>query len=664
LIAQIVELAKIIVLRTSPSNQQALLDNLIANLATIASQRPQLVACLSVITSEQANAVAIIDEAEAGWVLYENRQGQWLALTTQAGSVGRAQTIAQNDSFQFAYFLGIGFGEEVMAWHAHTGEHPPADRIPGFIPPIFLIEPSAIYFLLFLLTGNRQALLADERFYAFIGQHAFEDYLQWACLHPTNYPTARLNYSFASDRNLLESQLEMTLQTIARHQNTLASAAMNEMAVYYDAQFGQRLAEKIAQKRYSDIKILGLTCRYSTFVQYCTRDLLAGFNDLGCQTELMIEPNSHYMLTGHHKVTSIYHALPDIIINIDNLRSETIPTHVPHHTWIQDELAQLVSPTIEPLTKYDFVDVFGSGWLQRFQQRPYYAQHPIDVLPLAFHEGTYFPLTQTDKDIDVLYVSHLIDPELTLAPYRSGRLPSLKTHEEKVWFNQGGQGEVLAHAMQHIAQAIDVLTMNELLSLFESQDKRTHWLHSLSITVLTDDLLQLLIEPTGHRGRIGNEILSQLKVRPMQALANAGIAMVIYGKYWEHYSDLAPFAQGSADNGEALNQLQNRSKICINNSALVSFHMRALEIMASGAFMLSRRIPIEYDIMPITELFAEGVDVALFDESNVVEQVGYYLANDTERETMAQAALVKLREHHTYKQRAEQVLRNVMQRFI
>jgi spore maturation protein CgeB len=664
LISKIVELAQIIVSRTSEANQQILLDNLVANLSVIVTECPLLIERLSTITTEQVQTLAIIDEVDTGWVLYEQRQGQWLALTTQAGSLQRAAAIIQNSTQHIVYFLGIGFGEEVVAWHRHTADNPPHDYMPGFTPAIFLFESTAVYFLLFLLTADRKALLLDSRVSVFVGQNAFEDFMQFALLNSINYPTARLTYSFALDRNLLESQLELTLQTVSRHQNTMASAAFTEMATYYDAQFGHRLAEKIAQKRYGDIKVMGMTSRYSSFVQFCNRDLLFGFADLGCQVDIMMEPTAHYLLTGHHKLMSVYHALPDLIINIDNLRSNTIPQHLPHHTWIQDDLAQLINPTIDPLTAYDFVDVFGSGWQARYQQRPFYAQHPIGVLPLAFHEGVYFPIANTVKDIDVLYVSHLIDPALTLAPYRLNQTPKQWTPVEKAWFASGGTEAELAIAMQAIAQAIDALPMDALLPLFESEAARQSWLRTLTIEPLSESLFTLLSELNGYRARIGSDILSQLKLRPMQQLAKAGISLAIYGKHWNYYPELAHFAHGAADNGTALNDLHNRSKICINNSALVSFHMRALEIMASGAFMLSRRIPFEHDIMPITELFIENTEVALFHEDNLVERVHYYLEHDAQRERMAQAALVKLQQNHTYKQRAEHILTDVMQRFI
>jgi spore maturation protein CgeB len=665
LITQIVELAKIIVSHTSETNQKILLDNLNLNLATLAEYRSHILTVLArEVTSEQANNLAIIDEGDGlGLVLYERRQAQWVALTTQVGSQQRGASLLTNDTFQFVYFLGVGFGEEVMSWHHHTQANPPHNRIPNFIAPVYLFEAVAVYLLLFLLTADRSSLLADPRVFLFAGSGLFHDFIAQAMQTNMNYPTARLNYSFATNRDQLDTQLDQALNDVSRQQAIIVHDAYKELCIYYDQGFSRRIAAKIAQKRYSEIKVMGITSRYSSFLQYCTRDLLDGFAALGCQIDLAIEPNVHHMRTSNFELMQIYQSLPDIIICIDSLRSNIEPNFIPFYTWIQDDLTRLVKPKNAPLTENDFVSVFASGWQSMYQQRPYYANHPIHVLPLGFHEGVYFPIDGIEQDIDVLYVSHLIDPDLTLEPYRHGRAAHKHTSRERGWLAAGGNEQALTDAMCVVTQTIDRMSMDEILPLFDSTQSKQAWLRRLDIPNMTDELFDLLSESDGDRARIGNDVLSQLKLRPMQQLAKAGISFEVYGNNWEKYQDTAPYARGCAPNGDFLNRLHSRTKICINNSAQVSFHMRALEIMASGAFMLSRRIPLANDIMPLTDLFDEKTEIAFFDETNLVEQVTYYLAQDALRQDMAQAALTKLKQAHSYRHRAEQLLGEIQARF-
>jgi hypothetical protein len=661
---KLLDLAIGIVANLSEETQQRLLDNLTANLVMLAHERVYIIEKLTEITTEEAESLAIIEEEGLGLVLYERRQEQWIVLTSQASAQQRADQIVKESTREIIYFLGIGFGEEVVAWYRHTKDNLLQSFPPGFVPAIYLFEPTAVYFLLFLLTGDRRELLADKRFYAFIGEQAFDDYYQLAISELINYSPKQLTYSFAPNRETLALRLKAMAQVITDHYDQVNAQVVSEMSQYYDSDFAKRVAQKIKEKRYSELRILGSTTRYTSFLQYGTRDLLSGFADLGCQIELDIEPSNYYLSNGQETLSKIYTTLPDIIFGLDFFRLDVVPKHIPCHTWIQDELERLVNPKNAALTRYDFVDVLGTGWQQQFAQRPYYQQHPVGVLPLGFHEDTYFPIEGIQKDIDVLYVSHLYDPNSTLAPYRLGKSSISYTQTEWRWLKASGNIDLFVSVMRTIGLALDSLSMNSLLSIVSCEVKRKEWLLSLNISEMTDSLLDILLEPVGQRGRISNDIYSQLKYRPMQALAKAGINIALYGKYWESIPELASFANGVAANGESLNILHNRSKICINCSAKISFHMRAVEIMASGAFMLSRRIPLDEDIMPITQLFKEDVEVVMFDnEQELVKQVNYYLSQPELCQTIAQSALLKLKEKHSYQHRAQQILDDIEQRF-
>lgn len=666
MINQLIDLAKNIVSRTSEANQNLLLNRLNTNLTALAEHRPSLLGLLvQEITLEQAKNLVIVDEGEGiGLTLYERRQGQWVMLTNQQASLARSMDIVKNDTYQFVYFLGVGYGCEVLAWFDHTLRVPPRNYVPHFIAPLYVFETVAVYWLLFLMLHDGIRLITDKRASLYIGNSAFEQYTHHAMDGSVNEHTACLNYSFAVNRQYLDSELKRIINELSHKQSSIMSDSFEQMQVYYDKQHTHRVAQKVANRQFSQLKVLGLASRHTSFLQYCTRDLLDGFAKLGCQTVTLIESADHVNLTPYSVMQTLFKELPDIIIALDALRDSLIPEHIPYVCWIQDDLIRLVNPQNAALTPYDFIYVLGSGWQEMYRQRPYYLGHPVDVLPLGFSEGAYYPINNVIKDIDVLYVSHLIDPEMTLQPYREGRVPSKRTFRELKWLQSCNDLDRLDECMRLMTSSIDQLSMDELLPLFDSVAARKTWLDTLLSESLSEDLWLVFAELDGDRARIGNDILSQLKLRPMQQLAKAGIAFSVYGNNWNYFTELAPHASGTAGNGDALNQLHNRSKICINNSAQISFHMRALEIMASGAFMLSRRIPKQHDIMPLVDLFDEGAEIALFDETNLVEKVRYYLAQDDQREVMAKSALVKLKQHHTYNHRAEQILHDVMQRFI
>ena len=148
----------------------------------------------------------------------------------------------------------------------------------------------------------------------------------------------------------------------------------------------------------------------------------------------------------------------------------------------------------------------------------------------------------------------------------------------------------------------------------------------------------------------------------MLILAGQGYKISMWGNNWHMIKKLAPFSKGIAQN-DYLNQIQNQSKICLNNSGGISFHMRAVEILASGTFMLSRKII--NDGMPITHYFNEGDEIILFDsEQDLLKKVDYYLENEDEREEIAQRAMEKAVSQYNYSTTAKRLIRDVGNRIM
>jgi hypothetical protein len=656
---KLLSVANSLVAHNLPSIQAALLENFRINIESLKHSRPDLLLILdNEIPYTISETLAVVEEEALGLTLYEKREQEWVVLSSKSASLLRAKAYQQT-GYSILYFLGVGFGDEISAWHSVTINYHP---LPNMRIPIYVFEQKASYFLLFLITADRRALLEDERVLLFIGNVAFSFYREKGRDGYVNLPSQKINLSFAINRNELDGLLNQSIDFIIDKTDRLCFQYLTEMTRYYDQSFGLRLAKKIQEKSLSSLKIMALTSRYTSFLQYGTRDWVQGFEALGCQVSIVIEPNDYFQQTQEFTIKRIYHFLPDIIISIDGLRDQFVPANVPFYSWIQDDLPRLANPKLPRLTNYDFVSLLGSGWLPLFIKRAFYQSHKLSVLPLGFNPGIYYPIVLKEKDIDVLYISHLIDPELTLQPYRELRLPNKKTDQELNWLQQNGNEESLHAAMKILCNWIDAASMDQLLPIFDDVHARGQWLKTL-LTDIDDTMLVLLSEFEGNRARIGNDILSQLKIRPMRLLANANISFSVYGNNWHYFPEFVRQSAGVAANGEELNYLQNRAKICINNSAQISFHMRALEIMASGAFMLSRRIPKQHDIMNICELFNESTEVVLFDEYNLVDVVRYYLARPELRDQIAQAALAKLEVEHTYQHRAWQVLQEIQARF-
>jgi spore maturation protein CgeB len=90
-------------------------------------------------------------------------------------------------------------------------------------------------------------------------------------------------------------------------------------------------------------------------------------------------------------------------------------------------------------------------------------------------------------------------------------------------------------------------------------------------------------------------------------------------------------------------------------------HMRAIEILASGAFMLTRRLTT--DSSPIVDFFPEK-NLAFFEnEKDLVKQVDYYLEHVGERNKMAQRLRQQTIDNFSYLSIAEKIQSDIRLRF-
>ena len=97
----------------------------------------------------------------------------------------------------------------------------------------------------------------------------------------------------------------------------------------------------------------------------------------------------------------------------------------------------------------------------------------------------------------------------------------------------------------------------------------------------------------------------------------------------------------------------SRSKIVFNNCVRHDLNMRVFEAMASGSFLLTDDSGVASGQ---AELFTAGEDLGVYDATTLVDQVGYYLKNEEERERIAQSGRDKVLRAHTYGHRAEALL--------
>jgi hypothetical protein len=99
-------------------------------------------------------------------------------------------------------------------------------------------------------------------------------------------------------------------------------------------------------------------------------------------------------------------------------------------------------------------------------------------------------------------------------------------------------------------------------------------------------------------------------------------------------------------------EIYSNSKIVFNHSLKNDINMRFFEAIGSGALLLTSRI----DGNGIDELFVEGKDYVVYeDEADLTTKIGFYLSNEMKRKEISESGQWKIRNGHTYKNRAEYI---------
>lgn len=655
---------------SDPEILQQCQENLHSNLCSLEQHRPALHDYLLQIW-QQAD-IQIRLEQPAGnelWQIAITHDAQLRYTFDNIDFLQHKRMIAENTSTMrhentCCYALvGLGAGYELLEIFKATEN--PIPEMAEFEVAIYLLESNPAFWLLNLLLHDLQPLLSAAR--VRIVDEA--DYQQQLLTEFSKFEAPLPDMLFALDRQRqamagqLFDLIEQSKQSRAeRHQHNL-----REVATYY-AEIGMtQWQQKFKPENVGQLRVMGFISRFSSFLKYCMRDWLDGFDRLGAATLTCIESENYYLTTIEQLIDDINRFKPDMILTIDHFRHEYegIPENVPFVNWIQDMLPNIVGNQTA-LQARDFTFVFSKHWLG-MNGSALYQQFPFEYLPLGFNDHYYHPLSARDYQYDFLVISHLIEPEKTLLPIRRKQnLPWYYDEHETLLLNSHVLTEQQLRAIyQLLVEHTDLLTLNQFHAF--CIDNQTNgflevWRLVLDagIDIGQDAINQLM---AGACTRFHYDYLTVMKIRPLELLIDSipELRLGLYGRNWDKIPKLTSYAHGIAENGLMINRLMNRSKICFNSSPGTTLHMRALEIMASGAFMLSKQI--YNDTAPLSEYYTAEEQAFYQDEDDMVKMVEFYLNHESIRGGIAERAYRKTVELFSYQTIAGRVLNSISARF-
>ncbi len=143
----------------------------------------------------------------------------------------------------------------------------------------------------------------------------------------------------------------------------------------------------------------------------------------------------------------------------------------------------------------------------------------------------------------------------------------------------------------------------------------------------------------------------------------------IWGKSWEWYNiffqyefqikrrRLKQHINNYNISPDVINDIYNNSKICINihhPQSKEGFNPRTFEILGSGGFEL-----VDHK-QKLGEMFGIGTELESYSTNKeLFEKIEYYINNDKERSNISHTGYKKAKKYHTFKNRAETILKDV-----
>jgi hypothetical protein len=501
-------------------------------------------------------------------------------------------------------------GEDVgWLWNALYALPCQVPTAPGHRPPLFFLIRDLERLWVMLHVQDWAALLADARVRLFVGHDAVDQF-RLSLAEDAACPWPRLSVTVdpalwpagLTIDGLLQDAGATVAGRFAALQRQLAADHAGRSAASLAALYAppalaapHLAAQHLAQPARGGaaglsgpvspavpsprpLNVLGITSRYTTFLQYSMRDWLAAFERLGHRTQLVIEQADHEIAGPVAAATAAAAFPPDLVVCIDHFRKELggLPAEVPVAMWVQDALPNLFAPAGGAAQgPRDYC--LGFGRLKMVDEFGYPADRYMPAV-VGLDERRFLPrpLSPAEQDRfggEVAFVSHASEPADAIIQNQinqaggpsspAGRLLSAAFDALRAVYDAGGA----------VTEPIAVRRLVERAMADTGTSGSAEQVNAIV------DLFVL---------RVNNALFRH---QSLQWVADMGVDLRLWGRGWETHPTLKRFARGVADNAGQLPLIYQASAINLQVTPHGAVHQRLMEGLAAGGFFLIRHCP-------------------------------------------------------------------------
>ncbi|HWE04038.1 MAG TPA: glycosyltransferase, partial [Tepidisphaeraceae bacterium] len=438
---------------------------------------------------------------------------------------------------------------------------------------VFLLEPDAHVLLTALMIHDytgKQGPIEQERFLWFVGS-------DW--IHPLRTTLLGDPYLASPQISLMLGlqfqSIQSSLQVILREVEARDVHARTSVERYYATKGASDFSAVFSTDPPRRPRVMLLTTRFSTVLQYATRDAAAGFEQGGWETRVVIEPTPHHRVLTTGIRAAVAEFKPDLVFQIDHQRqehAEMFPSNLPFVCWIQDHMPHLMKPEagakIGPadfvLTDAGATYVRSAGYPKRQMIALAKLTTPPPLMPRA---------TVTAPAEDIVFISN------------ATKTPAAMLTELLTQFP--GDSRSAAFVTECVRRITDLYAAGDSLSTFPDISRFIRELLAEMDLTLDPEPLHQLIRAITHP--LCDALYRHQTIRwTIAAARDSGLTLGLYGNGWDAHEDFALYARGAVASGEDFRSLTRRAAINLQIAPYLCLHQRMLDGICSGAFFLVR----------------------------------------------------------------------------
>ncbi|GJM25976.1 MAG: hypothetical protein DHS20C16_23910 [Phycisphaerae bacterium] len=450
--------------------------------------------------------------------------------------------------------------------------------------PVFVVETNPQRFIAWMHCADHTELFKHEHVEWFIGKDAIDDFSQHLRHNdPIALPQLVLNQSANVDTT---AEIQAQVLAVENSRRDSLDSICARLEDLYEAPAGPEHANRLTPPN----RVLALTSRYTTMLQYSTRDVLDALDHKGFETQLLIEQQAHHCLTPNTICKTIEEFKPNLLIILDHMRREYpfIPANLPMLTWIQDPLPDLLCKEAGQSVKApDFVcGLFRDRCIEQFDYpKGQFEYVDVPVSTRIFHDAEPSAAHRKRFECDISFVSN-------------ASTPIEEFHEAELQKGDPSVHEFMNVLFEATKKAID----DDAFCLRKAIELTTRIATEMDLD-LTEESTRTFA--THYTYRVFDWGRRQRTLEWVSKWANrTNRTFKIFGRGWENHPTLSPHAAGVVEHGQDLRDVYRSSTLSLQLIPSGFHHQRSFEIIASGSLPLTRFCEGDFGDLPATEFQA------------------------------------------------------------